>query len=92
MYKFPGGVHILGYKFPAGVQISWRGTNFLEGYKFLGGYKFLEGVQISWRGTYLGGVNFILQITSKCMYFEGTNFLRGTYNFTVYIFWHIFSA
>ena len=46
------------------VQISWRVTYF--------------GVQISCRSTYLGGINFILQISSRCTYFECTNFLRGT--------------
>ena len=35
-----GSINFLkGYKFPEGVQISWRGTNFLEGYIF-GWYKF----------------------------------------------------
>ena len=52
---------------------------------FQKGCKFFEGVQISMRGTYLGGKNLILQISSTCTYFVGTNSLRGTYNFMTYI-------
>ena len=42
------------------------------GCKFPSGYRFLGGVQISWRGKYLGGINFILQISSRHTYFQGT--------------------
>ena len=72
--------------------IFW-GTNFLQGYIF-GVYKFSEVVEISWRGTnflkgyIFGSINFISQISRSRTYFEGVNFLRGTYNlfgFKVYI-------
>ena len=73
----------MGYKLPAGVQISWRGTYFeveiSRSTNFQEGYKFCEGVQIFMKGTYLGGKNLILQISSKRTYFVGTNSLRGTY-------------
>ena len=49
-YIFCGTNFLQGYKFPGGIQISWRDTKFWKGYIF-GWYNFI--LQISSRHTYL---------------------------------------